>query len=53
MIKQGIANERLEPKGYGESRPKFSNENAGGRQLNRRVEIKPINAKLPVEVLQE
>ncbi|QXP64198.1 MULTISPECIES: OmpA family protein [unclassified Polaribacter] len=53
MIKQGIANERLEPKGYGESRPKFSNENAGGRQLNRRVEIKPINAKVPVEVLQE
>ena len=41
MIKQGIVNERLESKGYGETRPKFSNSNAGGRQLNRRVEIKP------------
>ncbi|WP_181858136.1 OmpA family protein [Polaribacter sp. WD7] len=42
MINQGIPAERLESKGYGESRPKFSNENAGGRQLNRRVEIKPV-----------
>jgi outer membrane protein OmpA-like peptidoglycan-associated protein len=44
MIKQGIVSERLESKGYGESRPKFSNSNAGGRQLNRRVEIKPTNS---------
>lgn len=41
MIKKGITSEQLESKGYGESRPKFSNENSGGRQLNRRVEIKP------------
>ncbi|WP_340914353.1 OmpA family protein [Polaribacter butkevichii] len=51
MIKQGIANDRLTPKGYGESRPKFSNANAGGRQLNRRVEIKPIDAIGPVETI--
>lgn len=44
MIKQGISNSRLESKGYGESRPKFSNDNAGGRQLNRRVEIKPVGS---------
>ncbi len=44
MIKQGISNTRLDSKGYGESRPKFSNSNAGGRQLNRRVEIKPTNS---------
>ncbi len=44
MIQQGIPNDRLESKGYGESRPKFSNDNAGGRQLNRRVEIKPIGS---------
>ena len=44
MIKQGIINDRLESKGYGESRPKFSNSNAGGRQLNRRVEIKPVGS---------
>jgi outer membrane protein OmpA-like peptidoglycan-associated protein len=44
MIKSGITNDKLESKGYGESRPKYSNFNAGGRQLNRRVEIKPINS---------
>ena len=41
MIKEGINSDNLSSKGFGESRPKFSNENAGGRQLNRRVEIKP------------
>lgn len=44
MIQQGVDNDRLEAKGYGESRPKFSNQNEGGRQLNRRVEIKPIGS---------
>ncbi|MCL7753757.1 OmpA family protein [Polaribacter sp. Z022] len=44
MVKQGIPSDRLESKGYGESRPKFSNSNAGGRQLNRRVEIKPTGS---------
>jgi OOP family OmpA-OmpF porin len=44
MIKEGIDSNRLEAKGYGESRPKFSNENEGGRQLNRRVEIKPVGS---------
>ncbi|MCL7765132.1 OmpA family protein [Polaribacter sp. Z014] len=53
MIRQGISSERLEPKGYGESRPKFSNDNAGGRQLNRRVEIKPIDAIGTVERIDE
>ena len=44
MIEQGIGNDNLSAKGFGESRPKFSNENAGGRKLNRRVEIKPSNS---------
>ncbi len=44
MIRQGIPNERLNAKGFGESRPKFSNQNAGGRQLNRRVEITPVDS---------
>jgi outer membrane protein OmpA-like peptidoglycan-associated protein len=44
MIEQGIPAGNLEAKGYGESRPKFSNDNAGGRQLNRRVEIKPTGS---------
>ncbi len=43
MVSKGISNENLQSIGYGESRPKFSNENAGGRQLNRRVEIKQAN----------
>ncbi|NVK53957.1 MAG: OmpA family protein [Flavobacteriaceae bacterium] len=42
FIKSGINPNRLATIGYGESRPKYSNENDGGRQLNRRVEIKPI-----------
>ncbi|MDX6747418.1 OmpA family protein [Polaribacter sp. PL03] len=44
MINQSVDNARLEAKGFGESRPKFSNLNAGGRQLNRRVEIKPADS---------
>ncbi|QTD38716.1 OmpA family protein [Polaribacter batillariae] len=44
MIQQGISSNNLESKGYGESRPKFSNDNPGGRQLNRRVEIKPVGS---------
>lgn len=44
MIRQGIPAERLESVGYGESRPKFSNADAGGRQLNRRVEVKPADS---------
>jgi outer membrane protein OmpA-like peptidoglycan-associated protein len=42
IIKQGISSKRLKSIGYGENRPRYSNENAGGRQLNRRVEIKAI-----------
>ena len=44
IIRQGIYFERLKATGYGESRPKFSNDNAGGRQLNRRVEITPVDS---------
>lgn len=44
MIKIGIPLNRLESKGYVESRPKFSNDNVGGRQLNRKVEIKSVDS---------
>jgi len=44
MINEGIPQGNLKIKGYGESRPKYTNNNAGGRELNRRVEIKPINS---------
>jgi outer membrane protein OmpA-like peptidoglycan-associated protein len=36
-----IKNVRLKAKGFGESNPKFSNQNVAGRQFNKRVEIKP------------
>jgi outer membrane protein OmpA-like peptidoglycan-associated protein len=35
----GVRGSRLDAYGYGESRPKASNNTASGRQLNRRVEI--------------
>jgi outer membrane protein OmpA-like peptidoglycan-associated protein len=44
MIKKGISYTRLKAKGYGESRPKYSNANAGGRNLNRRVEIEVVSS---------
>ncbi|GGG90800.1 hypothetical protein GCM10011416_04120 [Polaribacter pacificus] len=43
FIKSGIDSNRLKAIGYGEERPKYSNETQGSRQLNRRVEIKPIS----------
>lgn len=39
MIDSGINPTRIETRGYGENYPVASNDNAEGRQLNRRVEI--------------
>jgi len=35
----GVRNSRIDAQGFGESRPKATNNTASGRQLNRRVEI--------------
>ena len=43
LLKKKIKEDRLSSKGYGETRPRFSNETPESRQLNRRVEIKPVN----------
>jgi len=43
LMRKKIKRERLSFEGYGESRPKYSNTTPEGRQLNRRVEIKPKN----------
>jgi outer membrane protein OmpA-like peptidoglycan-associated protein len=45
LIDQGVAARNVTVFGYGESRPKSSNDTAEGRQLNRRVEIhiRPAN----------
>ena len=39
LVSNGIAVERLEVMGYGESQPKYDNDTKDGRKLNRRVEI--------------
>ncbi len=39
LVGQGIAGTRIRTRGYGEAYPVASNDNAGGRQQNRRVEI--------------
>ena len=39
LQEQGVPSSRIKAIGYGESRPKSSNNTAEGRQLNRRVEI--------------
>src|SRR6185369_5003320 len=39
LIDQGVTSNRINAIGYGETRPKASNDTPEGRQLNRRVEI--------------
>ncbi len=39
LVDQGVPSARVVARGYGESRPKSSNDTPEGRQLNRRVEI--------------
>jgi len=40
LAERGVAAERISVAGYGESRPRTSNDTVEGRRLNRRVEIK-------------
>lgn len=40
----GVAEDRLAPQGYGETRPVADNATANGRALNRRVEVSPAPA---------
>jgi outer membrane protein OmpA-like peptidoglycan-associated protein len=39
LVSQGISEKRLTARGYGEAFPVATNEEPGGRQLNRRVEV--------------
>ena len=42
LISSGIEVSRLSYRGYGSSQPAATNDTAAGRQLNRRVELRPI-----------
>jgi len=42
LVKRGVQEKRLLPKGFGKKRPVASNKTEEGRAKNRRVEIKPI-----------
>ncbi|RQP22840.1 OmpA family protein [Piscinibacter terrae] len=39
LLSRGVPADRIETRGYGETRPVASNDNAAGRQQNRRVEV--------------
>ncbi len=45
LIKNGIAAERLTYKGYGSSKPAYTNKSKSGRAANRRIEIKVLQKK--------
>jgi OOP family OmpA-OmpF porin len=49
LVARGIDPSRLEAKGYGESAPVDSNETPEGRELNRRVEMKMLDAAAPAQ----
>lgn len=49
MVNHGIAPERMQTRGYGESRPVASNATEGGRAQNRRVELHVVNGAIPEE----
>lgn len=43
LVARGIASDRIETKGYGESQPTATNDTPEGRQENRRIEMRRIN----------
>ncbi len=43
LVSNGIAGDRLEPRGYGENRPIADNDTAEGLQMNRRIEFEILS----------
>ncbi|WP_196895038.1 OmpA family protein [Aureivirga marina] len=53
LVKKGVDENRLITHGYGETRPRYSNETEGGRQLNRRVEITKVESDVVTNNLND
>ena len=53
LLNQGILSNQLSAKGYGEARPKASNDNDAGRAENRRVDMQVLENPGDVEVKTE
>ena len=43
LLRQGVAANRVQAKGYGETSPRSSNETSSGRAKNRRTEFKVLS----------
>jgi len=50
MVNRGVAPERMEVFGYGESRPVADNDTESGRAQNRRVELHVVNQPAPQQI---
>lgn len=50
IVGKGVAGDRMNAAGYGESQPVADNETDEGRELNRRVELKIIDPATPLSV---
>jgi outer membrane protein OmpA-like peptidoglycan-associated protein len=48
LVGKGVAAERLEAKGYGDTRPIASNKTAEGREKNRRVAFEVVREAAPI-----
>jgi outer membrane protein OmpA-like peptidoglycan-associated protein len=53
LVSQGVAENRLQAKGYGSNEPIAENTNDAGRAMNRRVELRKIEAEANQESAQE
>ena len=51
LVANGISPDRITTKGYGKQFPVASNDSAGGRQLNRRVEVLILNEGVTPETM--
>lgn len=53
MIKQGVGEQQLVAKGYGESRPLATNDTAEGRSQNRRVQLVTLPSLTPEQITNQ